>query len=56
LERLRRDPTGVRLDEYKRAVPTLVATARQILAEDGADRLAALPVDQAFDELSDAIE
>jgi tRNA(adenine34) deaminase len=56
LERLERDPTGLRVDHFRRSVPTLVELARQMVADGTAQGLAAMCLDDAIHEVWDDLQ
>jgi tRNA(adenine34) deaminase len=48
MERLWRDPTGIRVDHYRQSVPSLVEVAERMVSNGTASRIADLTLDEAF--------
>ena len=55
LDRIGRNPLGLRVEEYERWRPDLVALARGITAAGQLDALAGAPLDRAFEIVTDAV-
>ena len=55
IERLRRNPTGLRVDQYQSANPELLALGRQIVEGEPLEAFVALPIEGAFQQVWKAL-
>jgi tRNA(Arg) A34 adenosine deaminase TadA len=51
IERIERDPSGARVDEFEREAPAVLALARELVMDSTAPQLRSLDLDQALDEV-----